>query len=208
MSVNSRSHPDYWASLARKRGYPARSVFKLEEIQKKWKPLQRGKAVLDIGASPGSWSLFALRTLGERARVTAIDLNPLRIQAPPGTVLRFLQANVFSDEARVFLQQELPYGCILSDAAPSTSGNRLVDCGRSLELVSKVLEMAGEYLAPNGNCVIKLFQGDNMEDIVKDLKSKFREVRTFRPKAVRNDSMEVYIINLGFEESLKNPYKP
>ena len=208
MSVNSRSLPDYWSSLARQRDYPARSVFKLEEIQKKWKPLQRGKTVLDIGASPGSWSLFALRTLGEGTRVTAVDLNPLRIQAPPGTVLRFLQANVFSDDARVFLQQGAPYDCILSDAAPSTSGNRLVDCGRSLELVSKVLEMAWEYLAANGNCVIKLLQGDDMKDIVKSLKTKFREVRTFRPKAVRKESMEVYIINLGLEESLKNPYTP
>jgi 23S rRNA (uridine2552-2'-O)-methyltransferase len=179
-------------------GYPARSVFKLEEIQKKWKVMKKGKAILDVGAAPGSWTLFALRTLGKGSRVSAVDLKPLSIKAPRETELRFLQGDVFTPESAVFLGEGGPYGCVLSDAAPSTSGNRLVDSRKSFDLVMRVIDLAEEHLAPGGSLVVKIFQGGDENEVRDRVKTLFREMKTFKPRAVRSDSMETYIIGLGY----------
>lgn len=179
-------------------GYPARSVFKLEEIQKRWSPIKRGSAVLDVGAAPGSWTLYTLKALGQGTRVTAVDLKPLSITAPKNTTLRFLQGDVFSKEAADFLSEGEPYGCVLSDAAPSTSGNRLVDARKSYDLVMRVIDLAEKWLKPGGNLVVKVFQGGDEGEIRDRIKSLFHEEKTFKPKAVRNESMEIYMLGLDF----------
>ena len=179
-------------------GYPARSVFKLEEIQKKWSPIKRGKPVLDVGAAPGSWTLFALKILGKGGHVTAVDLKPLTIKAPLGAYLHFRQCDVFTHESAVFLADGGPYGCVLSDAAPATSGNRLVDTRKSWNLVMRIIDLAEEHLAPGGNLVVKIFQGGDENEIRDRIKALFQEVKTFKPKAVRSESMEIYVIGKGF----------
>ncbi len=120
--MSNRARPDHFTLKARKMGYPARSVFKLEEMQKKWSLIKKGKPVLDVGAAPGSWTLYALRTMGKAGQVTAVDLKPLTIKSPPGANLRFRQGDVFTAESAEFLAEGGPYGCVLSDAAPATSG--------------------------------------------------------------------------------------
>ncbi len=197
--MNSRSKPDHYTLKARKLGYPARSVFKLEEIQKKWALMKKGKPVLDVGAAPGSWTLYALKTLGKGSRVTAVDLKPLGIKAPPGTKLRFLQSDIFTPESAEYLADDGPYGCILSDAAPATSGNRLVDSSKSYKLVMRVIDLAETHLAPGGNLVVKIFQGGDEKEVRDRIKALFSEVKSFRPKAVRSESMETYIIGMGFK---------
>ena len=199
--MNSRSRPDHFTLKARKMGYPARSVFKLEEIQKKWTIMKKGKPVLDVGAAPGSWTLFALRTLGRGCRITAVDLKPLTIRAPEGTDLSFLQSDVFTPESAEYLAEGGPYGCILSDAAPSTSGNRLVDSRKSYDLVMRVIDLAESHLAPGGNLVVKIFQGGDENEVRDRVKTLFREMKTFKPKAVRSESMETYIIGMGYQDS-------
>ena len=179
-------------------GYPARSVFKLKEIQEKWSPMKRGEPVLDLGAAPGSWTLYALKTLGSGARVTAVDLKPLSIN-PPGTgELRFRQGDVFTQEAAEFLAEGGPYGCVLSDAAPATSGNRLVDSRKSYNLVMRVIDLAQEHLALGGNLVVKLFQGGDEQEVRERIKGLFAESKTFKPKAVRSESMETFMIGRHF----------
>lgn len=195
--MNTRNRSDYWTLLAKKQGYPARSVFKLEEIQKKWHVIRKNSSLLDIGASPGSWSLFALR-LKANVAVTAIDLKPLSIQAPPGTQLRFFQGDVFCEEAAAFLQAGEPFGCILSDAAPATSGNRLVDVRKSWDLVMHIIDLAQEQQSQGGNLVVKVFQGGDEREILNRLKKLYKTVKVFTPQAVRKHSMEVYMIGLNF----------
>ena len=197
--MNKRAKPDHWSLKAKKMGYPARSVFKLEEIQKKWSVMKKGKAVLDVGAAPGSWTLFALRTLGQGSSVTAVDLKPMGIKVPEGCSMRFRQGDVFTDEAATFLAEGGPYGCVLSDAAPATSGNRLVDSRKSWDLVMRVIDLAEEHLAPGGHLVVKVFQGGDEAEIRDRIKNLFREGKTFKPKAVRSESMETYMIGLGFK---------
>ncbi len=196
--MNKRAAPDHFTLKAKKMGYPARSVFKLEEIQNKWKILRKGQAVLDIGAAPGSWSLYVLRTLGKGARLTAVDLKPLSIQAPQGTSLRFYRGDVFSPEAAAFMKEGGPFGCLLSDAAPSTSGNRLVDTRKSHDLVMRVLDLAEVHLAPGGNLAVKVFQGGDEGEIRERMRGLFETVRTFKPKAVRSESMEIYMAGMNF----------
>lgn len=194
----NRFRPDHYTLKARKMGYPARSVFKLEEIQKKWSLIKLGKPVLDVGAAPGSWTLFTLRILGKGGHVTAVDLKPLTIKAPSGSNLHFRQGDVFTPESAVFLAEGGPYGCMLSDAAPATSGNRLVDTRKSFNLVMRVIDLAEEHLAPGGNLVVKVFQGGDENEIRDRIKALFQKVKTFKPKAVRSESMEIYIIGKGF----------
>jgi 23S rRNA (uridine2552-2'-O)-methyltransferase len=204
--MSNRSQPDHFTLKARKLGYPARSVFKLEEIQKKWSPMKRGMAILDVGAAPGSWTLFALRTLGAGCRLVAVDLKPLTITAPAGSTLRFRQGDVFTEEAAAFLAQEGPYGCVLSDAAPSTSGNRLVDSRKSFDLVMRVIDLAAVHLSPGGNLVVKIFQGGDEAEVRDRIRGLFRDTKTFKPQAVRSESMETYMIGLGFSGTIpENP---
>ncbi len=197
--MNKRARPDHWTLKAKKMGYPARSVFKLEEIQKKWPVMKKGRPVLDIGAAPGSWTLYALRLLGKGSIVTAVDLKPMGIRVPDGGTLRFRQGDVFTEEAAKFLAEGGSYGCVLSDAAPATSGNRLVDSRKSFDLVMRVIDLAESHLASGGNLVVKVFQGGDEAEIRDRIKKLFREARTFKPKAVRSESMETYMIGLGFK---------
>ncbi len=160
--------------------------------------MMRGSSVLDVGAAPGSWTLYALRTLGKGTRVSAVDLKPLSIKAPGGTELRFLQGDVFSESTADFLAEGGPYGCVISDAAPSTSGNRLVDSRKSYDLVMRVLDLAEQWLDPGGNLIVKVFQGGDEGEIRDRIKTLFHEEKTFKPKAVRNESMEIYMVGLDF----------
>jgi len=195
LNMQRRERADFYALEARRLGYPARSVFKLREIQRKWKLLKG--PVLDVGAAPGGWTLFALRTLGFGARVVAIDLEDLDVKAPPGCEISFLRGDIFSREGLRFVEQEGPYGCMLSDAAPATIGNRVVDTSRSYNLALQVLCIAETNLMAGGNLALKLFQGGDEEEIRDRMRVVFERVRLFRPKAVRQNSMEVYIIGMG-----------
>ncbi len=195
-AMNLKKGPDTWTIRARKLGYPARSVFKLEEIQNKWHPMQRGRNIMDIGAAPGSWTLYALRTMGRNTIVSAMDIKPLVVSCPPDSNLRFFQGDIFTDKAASFMSDGRPYGCILSDAAPSTSGQRSIDARKSFELVSRIITLSIEYLEPNGNLVIKLFQGGDEKEIRDRLGRNFLTVKAFRPKAVRKGSVEMYLIGM------------
>lgn len=196
--MSNRSRPDHFTLKAKKMGYPARSVFKLEEMQKKWTLMRKGMSVLDVGAAPGSWTLYALKTLAANGRVTAVDLKPMIIKSPAGSTLRFLQGDVFTPESAEFLAEGGPYGCVLSDAAPATSGNRLVDSRKSFDLVMRIIDLAEKNLAPGGNLVVKIFPGGDENEVRDRIRELFREMKIFKPKAVRSESMETYMIGMGF----------
>lgn len=193
--MQDRKRADYYAMEARRLGYPSRSVFKLQEIQRKWKLLK--EPILDVGAAPGGWTLFVLRTLGLGTRIVAIDLENLDVKAPPGCKINFLKGDVFSQEGIEFVKQGGPYGCVLSDAAPATTGNRVVDTSRSYNLVLQILSIVEMNLAVGGNLVLKLFQGGDAGKVRERMEMIFGRVKLFKPRAVRQNSMEVYIIGMG-----------
>jgi len=196
MSGNSYEKPDHWTLKARSEGYPARSVYKLAEMQEKFRLLKPGLRVLDIGAAPGSWSLWVLRFLKGSGFLTAVDLSPLGIKAPFGNFF-FLQGDLYDPAVRSALAERGPYGLVLSDAAPSTSGDRTVDTGRSEALVEAVIGYADALLVPGGHLVAKLFQGGGERELLQSLRGRFETARGFKPRACRAESFETYLLGLG-----------
>jgi 23S rRNA (uridine2552-2'-O)-methyltransferase len=151
--------PDYYWRKSKEEGYPARSVFKLQEIQEKHHPLRPANRVLDLGASPGSWSLFILDFLAGAGSVTGVDLNQPDDKLLARKNYRFFQGDFSSQEIVGKIVEAGPYDAVVSDAAPSTTGNRTLDTARSAEIARNVLDICATTLAPGGNCLLKIFQG-------------------------------------------------
>ncbi|MCL2705173.1 MAG: RlmE family RNA methyltransferase [Spirochaetaceae bacterium] len=186
---------DYYAIKAKKEGYPARSVYKLMEIQQKFKIIDKSSGILDIGAAPGSWSLYVLKEL-KGGFLVSVDIVPMEINYK-GSNFIFLQGDAFAEETLAKIKEKGPYKTILSDAAPSTTGNRTVDTERSLQLVESVIALAENMLCQGGNLVIKIFQGGGEKKIMEQMKKMFKNVKTFKPDAVRKISFETYLIGTG-----------
>ena len=207
--------PDYWQLKARNEGYPARSVYKLMEIDERFSILkkQRNSAssslrVLDIGAAPGSWSLFAFRKFSEgnnswlkNGFLAASDLLPLSREFDKGLFdsdnFFFIQGDVTADNVRKALLSKGTYSVIISDAAPNTTGNHMVDSARSLELAEIVIMYVENALVPGGNLALKVFQGGGVGAVLKKMKVLFETVKSFKPQACRGESVETYYVGLG-----------
>lgn len=194
-----KGKPDYYWKKSKQEGYPARSVFKLQEIQGKHRILRPGTRVLDLGASPGSWSLFILDMLAGNGEVIGID-----VKAPDRKLLarrnfRFIRGDFTAQEVLSQIREAAPFDCVVSDAAPSTTGSRTLDTERSLEIARHVLDICQGALASGGNCVLKIFQGGGEKEILDRMRTMFDVSRAFKPKASRSDSMETYYIAMGFK---------
>ncbi|AEC01334.1 SAM-dependent methyltransferase [Parasphaerochaeta coccoides] len=202
MATSKRNTADSYTLRARKEGYPARSVYKLEEIQKVFRIIRPGAKVLDVGAAPGSWTLYVHREiLKGKGSIVAVDLNPLSLNPLPPSVMEFT-GDAFSEDIRSLLVVNGPYDAIISDAAPMTTGNRMVDVARSENLAESVLSLAREHLKPHGNLVIKIFQGGGHNAVLADVKKYFIKSKTFKPAACRSDSFETYIIGLDLKKEV------
>ncbi|MCL2801970.1 MAG: RlmE family RNA methyltransferase [Treponema sp.] len=209
--------PDYWQLKARSEGYPARSVYKLKEIDEKFKLFnaRSGLRVLDIGAAPGSWSLFTLRrfagkkigkletSLLKASFLAAVDLSPLSREFDKGLFdganFFFIQGDVTAAETQSALLEKGPYNLIMSDAAPATTGNNMIDSARSLDIAEIVLAFAEteNALAAGGNLLIKIFQGSGTDALLKRMRTLFTTAKSFKPQACRGESVETYFVGLG-----------
>ena len=195
--------PDYWQQKARKEGYPARSVYKLKEIDEKFGLFKNARLrVLDIGAAPGSWSLYVMRKMGttNEGFLAAADLSPLSREFDKGLFNNsnffFIQGDITDSTIREAIFAKGPYLTIISDAAPATTGNHTVDAARSLSLAEEVINYSENVLSSGGNLVVKVFQGGDSEALFKRLKTLFQTVKSFKPRSCRSESVETYFIGL------------
>ena len=199
--------PDYWQLKARTEGYPARSVYKLKEMDEKFGLLKLRRAdrpfrVLDLGAAPGSWSLYILRKMPAVFLVSA-DLSPLphqqgNLSASGGFC--FIQGDITDPVVRDSILAQGPYDLIVSDAAPATTGSRFVDVSRSLELAEAAVAYAESALVcGSGNLVFKLFQGGDTSQLLKRMRVLFKTAKTYKPAACRSESFETYCLGLGMK---------
>ena len=196
MAVSRRDKADFFTKKAHGEGYPARSVYKLEEINSTHRIIKPGDTVLDVGAAPGSWTLYTHRELIKgKGKIVSCDLNPLSLDPVPPTVTE-ITGDAFSREIRARLVEEGPYDAIISDAAPMTTGNRIVDTTRSEYLAEQVVLLSEEQLKSHGNLVIKIFQGGGEQEVLKKMRTLFRKAKAFKPKASRDDSFEIFLIGL------------
>jgi 23S rRNA (uridine2552-2'-O)-methyltransferase len=204
--------PDYWQQKARKEGYPARSVYKLKEIDEKFDlfmpPRSGALRVLDLGAAPGSWSLYVLRKMasirtraGSPLFLAAADLSPLSREFDKGLFdgdnFFFIHCDITNARIRETLIAHGPYSAIISDAAPATSGSRTIDTSRSHELAEAVVDYAESALIAGGALTLKIFQGDGSASLLKRMKAFFETTKSFKPQSCRGNSMETYYIALG-----------
>src|SRR4051812_49212976 len=149
---------DSFTREARRAGFPARSVFKLEEIDRRIKLLKPGQRVIDLGAAPGSWSLYVTQKIGASGHLFAVDLEPLNIVLPPNATALVGDALALDNDV---IAEHGPYDVVLSDMAPRTTGNRLGDQTRSFELYMRALAVAERFLKPGGSFVGKIFMGED-----------------------------------------------
>ncbi len=193
-----KGKPDYYWKKSKKEGYPARSVFKLQEIQEKHRILRPGGRVLDLGASPGSWSLFILDLFGGNAEVTGVDVKSPDRKLLARKSFHFVPGDFTSEEVMRRIMESAPYDSVVSDAAPSTTGSRTLDAARSLDIARRVLDICEKALSVGGSCLLKIFQGGEEKEILDRMRGMFVASRAFKPKASRSDSMETYYIGTGF----------
>jgi 23S rRNA (uridine2552-2'-O)-methyltransferase len=191
---NPYKRADHFTREAKKQGYPARSVFKLEEIDRRVRLLKGGMRVLDLGAAPGSWSLYVTQKIGPSGKLLAVDLDPIDVPLPPNAT--FVQGDALSLENET-LARYAPYDVVLSDMAPSTTGNRLGDQTRSYELFMRALAVAEKLLKPGGAFVGKIFMGEDFQSAKKAVKALFAEERAIKPEGTRSSSYELFLIGLG-----------
>lgn len=191
---NPYQRADHFTVAAKRQGFPARSVFKLEEIDRRVRLLKQGMHVLDLGATPGSWMLYASQRIGGNGRVLAVDLDPIEVPIPPNVV--FVQGDALSLTNET-LSEHAPYDVVLSDMAPRTTGNRLGDQTRSYELFMRALAVAEKLCKPGGAFVGKIFMGEDFSHAKQAVKRVFDEERAIRPEGVRANSYELFLVGLG-----------
>ena len=194
MSRSRRRTQDHFGRRARREGFPARSVYKLEEIDRRVRLLRRGQRVLDLGSSPGSWAIYAASRVAPEGHVLGVD-----IKAPTGALPAHVEHRVLDvfdldvDE----LGGPGSFDVVLSDMAPSTTGQRALDQYRSFELYMRALGLASVLLRPRGGVVGKIFQGAEFPEAQAATSALFDKARVLRPDATRDSSYEVFLVGLG-----------
>ena len=186
----NRRPQDHFGHRARDEGYPARSVYKLQEIDRRLRIFRPGQRVLDLGAAPGSWSLYAGERVGAQGRVLGIDRQAITIAAPPNVRFEQLDLESVTEEK---LGELGSFDVVLSDMAPRTSGQRQRDQYLSFELYMRALRIAEQVLAPGGFFVGKIFQGAEFQGARNATAQLLQNVRILKPDASRSESYEIFI---------------
>ena len=189
-------HQDAYVLKAREQGYRSRAVFKLAQIQQKDRIIKPAQLVLDLGAAPGGWSEYAQQITGDRGKVIALDLLPIE----PIAGVKFIQGDFTEQQTLdqlLVLIDDCRLDLVLSDMAPNLSGMDSVDQPRSIYLAELALDLAQQFLTPDGVFVIKLLQGEGFEDLIALLRLSFKAVRFRKPDASRARSSEIYAVCSG-----------
>jgi 23S rRNA (uridine2552-2'-O)-methyltransferase len=194
----SRQSSDPYVAKAKSLGYRSRAVFKLEEIQNKYQIFRSNKCVVDLGAAPGAWTQYAVKQLpNPDCCIIGLDILPMtpldRVCLIQGD---FTELEVLQQLVTVLAGNQPDL--VLSDMAPNISGNKAIDQPKSMYLAELALEFAQQHLAEDGTFAVKLFQGAGYTDYLQALKSSFKQVNTFKPKASRKESKEMYAVARGF----------
>lgn len=193
-----KEYRDHYFLKAKQEKYPARSVYKLKELDARFRLLRKGLKVLDLGAAPGSWSLGAAEKVGPGGLVLACDIQSTDTVFPPQVI--FMREDVFNRSAafEARLEELGPFDLVISDMAPRTTGTRFTDQARSLELAVEALTVAGLHLKPGGGFVVKIFMGPDIQELLAPMRAAFATVKSFKPKSSRAESKETFFVGLGF----------
>jgi 23S rRNA (uridine2552-2'-O)-methyltransferase len=191
---------DHYAHRAKMEKWPARSIYKLEEIDNKFRLIKKGHKLLDLGCYPGSWSQYCLQKTGSSGEVIGIDFKKPEHLTTPN--FHFIEGDIF------YLKFDMngplkiaDRNLVLSDMAPKTTGMRTTDASRSMELAEKALEISCLVLREKGHFLCKLFENEDINHFKKEILNHFERVFLIRPKAVRKGSREIYILGMDFKSN-------
>ncbi|MDH3671628.1 MAG: RlmE family RNA methyltransferase [Gammaproteobacteria bacterium] len=193
-----RQHADdEFVRRARQEGYRSRAAYKLREIDERYRVLRPDMIVVDLGAAPGGWSQYARQKVGNGGRVVAQDILPM--DPLPG--VDFLLGDIRDSAVLDLLITSLSgasAGLVISDMSPNISGDRVSDQARAVQLGELALEVAAMILAPGGQLLLKVFQGDGADELRREVARRFDNLVTCKPRASRTKSREIYLFAKGF----------
>jgi 23S rRNA (uridine2552-2'-O)-methyltransferase len=190
---------DHFYHKAKKENFLARSVYKLEEIDERFKIISKGNQIIDLGYHPGSWIQYTSEKIGPNGIVIGSDIKEINNKLLNLKNVRLFQKDVFTIESMEELGVSDQFDVVLSDMAPNTTGIRSVDQDRSLNLVEMVFSLLPKFLKVNGNIVIKVFESNDAQIFLKQQKNRFGEFHYLRPKSVRSVSKEFFVIGKNFK---------
>ena len=187
----NKQRRDAYVRQSKVDGYRARSVYKLIEIDEKFKIFKGGISVIDIGAAPGSWSQYAAK-ISKRGRLISIDLKEM--ESIGNTVQ--IHGDFTEQETQNKIKKHIynKVDVVMSDMAVNTTGIKNIDSIQTGELCKEAMFFAKDILADNGFFISKIFMGSTFNEIVAEGKKYFKEVKVFKPKSSRKDSKESFII--------------
>ena len=190
---------DHYFNKAKQENYLARSIYKLEEIDQKYKVLKKGDQVIDFGYYPGSWIQYTSKVIGDDGRVVGIDIQEVNKKLSGVSNVRVYQKDIFNISDLSQLDVEDKFDVVLSDMAPSTTGVQSLDQIRSLNLVESVFGLLPQFLKVGGNFVIKVFDSQEAQNYLKDQKKRFSDFSYLKPKSTRSVSKEFFVIGKQFK---------
>ncbi len=190
--------------LAKQQGYPARSVFKLEELDKRFALLRAGQSVLDLGCAPGSWLMYIAEQVGETGKVVGVDMKVVQPEVLEACVAptKTIQEDILTWKVPRLLCNR--FDVLVSDIAPDTCGHKAIDSVASAKLCRRALELSSSLLKPDGCFVIKIFQGIAFNHFQNVVKAGFSKVSTYKPLSCRRNSVETYILARSPKPVLKD----
>lgn len=189
---------DHYYKKAKEQNYLARSIFKLEEINKKYSVIHKKDRALDLGYYPGSWTQY-LSQLLKKSEVVAIDIQEIHPKIKALDNVRVYQKDIFNINELADIGQTDPFDVVVSDMAPKTTGVKTVDQLKSLGLVEKVWDILPLFLKVGGNFVIKVFESQEAQDFFKENRKTFGKINFLRPKSTRSVSKEYFAIGLNYK---------
>ncbi len=187
---------DQYVQKAKQEGWRSRAVYKLQEIDQKDHVFKPGMCVVDLGAAPGGWSQWASHKLGQKGEVFALDILPVE----PCAGVTFIQGDFREEDVYNRLLDALSgrsVDVVMSDMAPNMSGNKGVDIPRAMYLVELCVDLADQVLKTQGDLLMKVFQGEGYEQLLKSLRVRYHKVVTRKPSASRSRSREIYLLARG-----------
>jgi 23S rRNA (uridine2552-2'-O)-methyltransferase len=187
----NKQRRDIYVRQSKVDGYRARSVYKLIEINEKFKIFKNGVSVVDLGAAPGSWSQYSSKVV-KNGRIVSIDLKEMKSIDQTTQIQGDFTDPKYKEKIKSLFNTKVEV--VLSDMAVNTTGIKNIDAIYTGELCKEAMDFSQEILSMNGVFVSKIFMGGTFNEIITEAKSRFRDVKVFKPKSSRKDSKESFII--------------
>lgn len=194
-----RKIKDHYYKMAKEQDFSARSAFKLKEIDDKYHIVKKGMDIMDLGASPGSWTEYVHKKIQSSGRIVSVDLKPLNRTFPENITV--IEGDVFNLSDDQLPATNMKFDLLMSDMAPNTSGNKGLNHQQSLDLCRKVVELCDIYLKPGKNLICKVFQGEDLQEfLLEEVKPRFNKYKLVKPKSTRKESVEMFIVAFEYKE--------